>query len=163
VSGAATVRAIGETLLKRCRASHHSRVFALYIERMGELAAQACIVPETLKRPNDGYLLEHRFVSWLASVENKQLRGVPTFLMPWLPLKRALVLPLRADGRNLGAFVTESDGLKRQDVVDFESLVDEAVSLLLEHQQTHARTDSVPNLLVNSIRRLRTIPDLESG
>jgi hypothetical protein len=110
---------------------------ALYRARNAYEGAVVRIWP-TVKRENlDGYSLEHRFASFLAAVETRGLRPVPTFLTPWFNLEQALVLPVRVRGNVGGALVIDGRALERRDAEVLQSFVNVVGELLSQREETH--------------------------
>lgn len=145
--------------LERCSAACPSRLFALYVEPSHEEPAQVRLNREIRRAPVSEYSLSHRFASWLASVEAPQLRRVATFLLPWLPMHKALVLPLRAEGKFLGALVLEPTGLSR---LEMDYLLSQAAALAEQLSRgarpARPRADSMTGFVVESMRRIKLTP-----
>jgi hypothetical protein len=96
---------------------------AVYVERYREQPTVVRVVPTVSEVPVDGYSAELRFASWLVGISSPQLRSVPTYLTPWLPVKRVLVLPLRENEKHRGAVVVDALGLGRGEVARLESVI----------------------------------------
>jgi hypothetical protein len=84
-----------------------------YLDTIGEQPATSAIDPLVTALPRDGYTLELRLASWLIAVDVPTLRVVPTFLSPWLPMERCLVVPLVIEGTHRGALIAEVGHLSR--------------------------------------------------
>lgn len=119
----AAIVAVVEGELSVLGQQYSNRSIAVYLERHREQPTIVRVVPNVTGVALDGYSLELRFASWLASVDSPQLRSVPTFLSSWFHAKRALILPLRDEVRYRGAVVVDATSLGRADVLRFESVV----------------------------------------
>lgn len=101
---------------RQLRESLPSRFVAIYVEQIFTAPAVVSIAPEIRSRPEDDFSLELRFAAWLSAPEEAAVRIVPTFLSPWLPVVRALVVPITIDGFQRGAVVVEASRLERQEL-----------------------------------------------
>jgi hypothetical protein len=95
---------------------------AVYLDAIGPQCATSAIDPLTVSPPRDGYSLELRLASWLIAVDVPAVRVVPTFLSPWLPMERCLVVPLVIEGTHRGALIVELGRLSRSRVRSIEEL-----------------------------------------
>jgi hypothetical protein len=121
--------------LDALRKSLPERIVALYRARNAFEAAVVRIWPYTESARVDGYSLEHRFAAFLAAVETRGLRAVPTFLSPWLALDQALVLPVGVCGRVGGALVLDGRALERRDAEVLQTFVSVVGTLLSEREE----------------------------
>jgi hypothetical protein len=112
--------------------------------------------------PIDGYSVELRFASWLSGLPSPQLRSVPTYLAQWLPVKRALLLPLREGEKHRGAVIVDSLGLGRDEVARLESVIEDFMATLSREMPLSA-DDSIgtAEYIATSMCRVKNAPTIE--
>jgi hypothetical protein len=134
---------------------------AVYVERYREQPTVVRVVPSVTDVPVDGYSVELRFASWLAGIPSPQLRSVPTYLTPWLPVKRVLVLPLRENERHRGAVVVDSLGLGRDEVARLESVINNFILTLSREMPLLADdTNGTVERIATSMCRIKNAPTI---
>jgi hypothetical protein len=146
-----------ESALSTLRLWLPDSVLGVYLERQFEQAAIARVSPAIAPLPADGYSLELRFASWLATLGAPGVKAVPTFLYPWLPLAKALVIPLFVDGHHRGVMVVQASTLGRRQLSQLEQLAAEIEVTLAEHEHSAPQgMSSVRCQFANSVRRIKT-------
>lgn len=134
------------------------RVVAVYVEQQFTEPAVARVSLESQARPADGFSLELRFASWLSTGGAAALRPVPTFLLPWLKVPKALVVPLSVDGLQRGAIVVEASKLGRRELDAIARLESELSDKLAEIEHSAPQGKNSERVrFAHSVRRIRTL------
>jgi hypothetical protein len=134
------------------------RAVAVYVEQQFTEPAVARVSPESQARPVDGFSLELRFASWLSTGGSAALRTVPTFLLPWLKVPKALVVPLSVDGLQRGAIIVEASQLGRRELDAIARLEIELSDKLAEIEHSAPQgANSERVRFAHSVRRIRTL------
>jgi hypothetical protein len=121
--------------LEELRQQLPERVLAIYVARSAFEVSVVRVVPAFAAPALDGYSLEHRFASFLATIDTKGVRAVPTFLQPWLRVDRALVLPLIVRGHKSGALVVEVSALARRDAEILQAMISRISEALARREE----------------------------
>jgi hypothetical protein len=162
-SDSSSLRPLGETLgglvdsaLGKLRQLLPGRVLALYVERQLDESSIARTSPAVDAVPaGDEYSLELRFASWLTVLDAPRLRRVPTYLRPWLPLNKVLVVPLFVDDCQRGAIIAEPVGLQRSELEAITKFADEISTTLREFERSDPQgADGVRGRFARSMHRI---------
>lgn len=111
-----------EAILSELRQLLPDGGIGVYLDAIAGQSATAAVDPLVTALPHDGYSIELRLASWLIAVDAPTVRVVPTFLSPWLPMERCLVVPLIIEGTHRGALIAEVGYLSRGRVRAVEEL-----------------------------------------
>lgn len=75
---------------------------------------QACIDPLPLDAPAElAFQVAYRLLAWISNHRVPRAVRIPDYLTAWLPFDRAVIVPIDADGRRIGAFVVDSTRVDR--------------------------------------------------
>lgn len=155
-SGGTRLAQLASASVGQLRQWFQDRVLAIYVERQFDEPALAQISPNVTAPPSDEYSLPMRFASWLTLLDAPQVRAVPTYLNPWLPLEKALVVPLVVDGHHRGALVLESAALSRVEVRRIEDLARQLSETLRDFErQSPQGVNTVRDRFAHSVRRIK--------
>jgi hypothetical protein len=134
------------------------RVVAVCVDQQFTEPAVAVVSPDIQARPADDFSLELRFASWLSGSEAAGLRTVPTFLLPWLTVAKALVVPLSVDGHQRGAIVVDASKLERRELDAIAQLAIELSDKLseIEHRAPQG-INSERVRFAYSVERIKTL------
>jgi hypothetical protein len=147
-----------DSALQTLQLSLPGKVLAVYAERQFDELAIVQISPVAAPPPSDGYSLAFRFASWLTALVEPGILSVPTFLSPWLPLVKALVVPLLVEGQHRGAIVVEIAGLGRRDVAQIEGLASRISETLAEFERSSPQgVQSARDRFAHSVLRIKTL------
>ena len=152
-----TLSGLVESALETLRLWLPGKVLGLYVERQLNEPAMAKTSPWFAEVPTGEYSLELRFASWLTVLDAPRVQRVPTYLLPWLPIPKALVVPLFVNDCHRGAIVVEVSLLSRSEVEKISKLAEDISDTLREFEQSSPQgVDSVRGRFAYSMRRIKS-------
>lgn len=155
--GGALLARLVRAAVEQLRQWFPNRVVAIYVERQLDEPAIAQISPSKNQLPDDEYSLPLRFASWLTAIDATRVQAVPTYLLPWLPVPKALVMPLVVDGCHRGAIAVDAASLGRTEVRQIEQLAQRLSGKLQDFERRAPQgVDSVRDRFAHSVLRIKT-------
>ncbi len=156
--GGAAHAALVDAAIEQLQKWLPGRVVAVYVEQQFTEPAVAKVSPELQESPADGFSLELRFASWLSGSESAGVRSVPTFLLPWFKVNKALIVPLSVDAHQRGALVVDASKLERRELDAIARLEIELSDKLSEIEHSAPQgLHSERVRFAHSVRRIKTL------